>query len=97
MSDNSVDSSPGGLRTVSDLILTPPNDIAKKKRKPLSEIQRIIGIVCKEVAQEARNSRRFTPAQDECFTTGDSILDGCLGGGVRTGMVWELCGERCAS
>lgn len=32
---------------------------------------------------------------DAVFTTGDETLDEALGGGFRTGMVWEVCGERC--
>jgi len=27
-------------------------------------------------------------------TTGDSTLDDVLGGGIRTGMIWEVVGER---
>lgn len=35
--------------------------------------------------------------EDEKFTTGDVVLDKALGGGIRTGMVWEVVGERYAS
>ena len=31
---------------------------------------------------------------DEKFSTGDAILDIALEGGIRTGMVWEIVGER---
>ena len=31
---------------------------------------------------------------DAKFSTGDAILDIALEGGVRTGMVWEIVGER---
>ena len=34
--------------------------------------------------------------EDEYFTTGDVVLDRALGGGIRTGMVWEVVGERYA-
>ena len=27
------------------------------------------------------------------FTTGDKLLDQALGGGIRTGLLWEFCGE----
>ena len=33
----------------------------------------------------------------EHFTTGDTVIDAALGGGIRTGMVWELLGERYSS
>jgi DNA repair protein RAD57 len=32
----------------------------------------------------------------ETITTGDDGLDLALGGGVRTGMIWEVVGERLA-
>lgn len=31
---------------------------------------------------------------DELFSTGDTTLDQALGGGIRTGMLWEIVGER---
>lgn len=31
------------------------------------------------------------------LTTGDAVLDRALGGGIRTGIVWELVGERYVS
>lgn len=34
------------------------------------------------------------PTRAETFTTGSEVLDGMLGGGLRTGMVWEVVGER---
>jgi RecA/RadA recombinase len=30
----------------------------------------------------------------ELITTGDTMLDEMLGGGIRVGMVWEFVGER---
>ena len=35
-----------------------------------------------------------TEPLDEIFSTGDYILDQALGGGIRTGMLWEIVGER---
>jgi len=34
-------------------------------------------------------------AEGDDFTTGDPRLDDALGGGIRTGMIWEVAGERC--
>lgn len=31
---------------------------------------------------------------NEAFTSGDEHLDKVLGGGIRTGMLWEIAGER---
>ena len=34
------------------------------------------------------------PTCAETFTTGSEVLDSMLGSGLRTGMVWEVVGER---
>ncbi|KAJ2917639.1 hypothetical protein MD484_g2769, partial [Candolleomyces efflorescens] len=38
----------------------------------------------------------LTEPLDEIFTTGDTVLDQALGGGIRTGMLWEIVGESSA-
>ncbi|KAJ2933983.1 hypothetical protein H1R20_g3114, partial [Candolleomyces eurysporus] len=38
----------------------------------------------------------LTEPLDEIFSTGDHILDQALGGGIRTGMLWEIVGESSA-
>ena len=29
--------------------------------------------------------------ESNTFTTGDAVLNGAMGGGVRTGIIWEVC------
>jgi DNA repair protein RAD57 len=36
----------------------------------------------------------LTEPLDDIFSTGDTTLDQALGGGIRTGMLWEIVGER---
>ena len=79
---------------MSDLVLNPPNDVARKLRVPLSEVQKLVQIVCEEVAQQLHDELQSQSHLDACFTTGDEILDEAVGGGIRTSMVWEVCGER---
>ncbi|RXW21028.1 hypothetical protein EST38_g4839 [Candolleomyces aberdarensis] len=38
----------------------------------------------------------LTEPLDEIFSTGNHILDQALGGGIRTGMLWEIVGESSA-
>lgn len=59
------------------------------------EIQNIIDIVCKERIHDPQSlAGGGVPRDGESFTTGDIDLDSALGGGVRTGMVWEIVGQR---
>jgi DNA repair protein RAD57 len=50
--------------------------------------------VCKERCKPVRLLEHVVQEGNEVFTTGDSQLDNALGGGIRTGMVWEIVGER---
>lgn len=85
----------GNFKQLSDVILTPPSDVSKRLRVSLSEAQSIIENVCKELAKASlRVSNIGEITADDKFTTGDAYLDGVIGGGIRTSMVWEVSGER---
>ncbi|KAJ8457077.1 hypothetical protein ONZ51_g11746 [Trametes cubensis] len=84
----------GKLQTVSDLLLMKPADAAKKCRIPVKEIEILIDLVCKELAPQPQTLRDVADLGEEKFTTGDSHIDDVLGGGVRTGMLWEISGEN---
>ncbi|EJD02087.1 P-loop containing nucleoside triphosphate hydrolase protein [Fomitiporia mediterranea MF3/22] len=81
------------FKGLSDIVLTPPGEIAKRLRTSLSEAQAIIENVCKEVASSVDIRNLLEEVGDDKFTTGDAVLDRVIGGGIRTGMVWELVGE----
>ena len=57
----------------------------------------IVGIVCKELYQPPSPLREVANLGTEAFTTGDDFVDKVLGGGLRTGMLWEICGEKYAT
>jgi hypothetical protein len=82
---------------VSDLLVLSSQDIGRRCRISLHEAQEIVNIVLDELQTPLLLSldRRDLP-QDETITTGDSILDKILGGGVRTRKLWEITGERCS-
>ena len=79
---------------MADVILTPPGVIAKRLKSSLNEIQSVIESLCKELAQASLRVGGIEECADDKFTTGDAVLDRVVGGGIRTGMVWELAGER---
>ncbi|CAA7269348.1 unnamed protein product [Cyclocybe aegerita] len=87
----------GNFRTVTDLLSNTVQDIAKKCKASPLEIKRIVEKVLD--ATPYHHISRLDNLQDESeekFTTGDIILDAALGGGIRTGMVWEVVGESAA-
>lgn len=77
-----------------DLVLSNPMDIAKKLKMSLADTQVIIDSVCKELAPRSNSVKELDRERSDKFTTGDPGLDATIGGGIRTGMVWELVGER---
>ncbi|KAH0830479.1 P-loop containing nucleoside triphosphate hydrolase protein [Lanmaoa asiatica] len=86
----------GGFREISDVLLATASDISRACKIPPHEANKIISLICREHAQPLRPLQAFLPGTDESFTTGDSELDSILGGGVTTGMVWEVVGESAA-
>lgn len=51
---------------------------------------------CKGVFESPACLEVRVPDTAEIFTSGDKDLDNALAGGIGTGMVWEIAGERCA-
>ncbi|KAH9946299.1 P-loop containing nucleoside triphosphate hydrolase protein [Epithele typhae] len=84
----------GKVQTVADLLLKSSADTAKKCRITLKEVQTITDIVCGELEQPPQPLSEAIGIGEGVFTTGDAAVDACLGGGIRTGMLWEICGEN---
>lgn len=85
----------GKVLTLSDLLLTTPSIISKQCRINIAEVQNIIDTVCEKHSHLSEPlSKQYSRCDDELFTTGDGELDNALGGGIRTGMVWEIVGQR---
>ncbi|KAK2460562.1 hypothetical protein APHAL10511_007032 [Amanita phalloides] len=84
----------GGIHTVAQLLFTSPQDVARKCRISPIEFKAIIDIVCRERGDFRLHYLDDIKSEgDEMFSTGDVDIDLALGGGVRTGMVWEIVGE----
>ncbi|KAJ3997960.1 P-loop containing nucleoside triphosphate hydrolase protein [Lentinula boryana] len=88
----------GQITTLSDLILTPAQDIARKCRVSPLEITAIVDIVCRAHFIHAPTLEELlsSPNLFGICTSGDVRLDTALGGGFRTGMIWEVVGESAA-
>ncbi|KAI0684270.1 P-loop containing nucleoside triphosphate hydrolase protein [Cytidiella melzeri] len=87
----------GNILTVSDLLVLSPQDIVKRCRIAHSEAQEIISLIFDGLSSPPllNLDHRDLP-HDDVITTGDSILDRALGGGVRTRKLWEITGESAA-
>ena len=79
---------------VEDLLLASPTDIARKSHVADQVVDRILDTVCRALTQQPRSLKDVQHEGNEKFTSGDERLDNALGGGIRTGMVWEVVGER---
>ena len=90
-----IESLSGQLFTVADVLLLSVTDLAKRCRVVASEAKDIVDTICSELRPELRSLEDSGLQRDECFTTGFKVLDRALGGGLRTGKVWEIVGERC--
>ena len=87
--------STGNVQTVADLLLNTPQEIAKRCKTSPLEIKRITNAVLNAIPLHKLNILESVAHDgDEKFSTGDVILDNALEGGMRTGMVWEIVGER---
>ena len=84
----------GGYKDLSDLLLSTPSDISRSTRIIPSEVITILEAACRECASPIMTIRDLPLDGEEKFTTGDAELDSMLGGGIRTGMLWEVVGER---
>ena len=86
----------GKIFTVEDLLLSSPQEVAHKCKTEPSTVEGMIQYMYDNVTPRQIRRLKEIEAEGEEFTTGDSRLDEALGGGIRTGMVWEVAGERCA-
>ncbi|OAX33723.1 hypothetical protein K503DRAFT_786299 [Rhizopogon vinicolor AM-OR11-026] len=84
----------GGYKDLSDLLLNSPSDISRTTRIPPQDVTRILEAVCRECASPIHKIKDLPLEGEEKITTGDAELDSMLGGGIRTGMLWEVVGER---
>lgn len=83
----------GGFVTVSDVLLFPLSDISKRCRLSPHAVQAIVDSIAQALARPPSILRDVMHNGSELITTGDTILDGMLGGGIKVGMVWEFVGE----
>ncbi|KAG2146951.1 P-loop containing nucleoside triphosphate hydrolase protein [Suillus bovinus] len=86
----------GGYKNLSDLLLSNPSDISRTTRIAPLEVTRILEVAYRERAAPINKIKDLPMEGEEKFTTGDAELDSMLGGGIRTGMLWEVVGESAA-
>ncbi|CAK5279544.1 unnamed protein product [Mycena citricolor] len=85
----------GNVLTVSNLILLSVPDLGRRCRISPLEAKAILEVVCLNSAPRAVSLEESSNVE-QMISTGDSQIDTALGGGIRTGMVWEVFGESAA-
>lgn len=75
--------------------MAPLQDVTRKCRISVSEVRAIVESLCdsEPTVFLPRRLDNIDRGEERC-TTGDTYLDEALGGGIRTGMIWEVFGER---
>lgn len=84
---------PAGLLRISDFLFAAPSDLARTARLHINDINFILD---KIILSHAPKPRQLSDVFQESFqriTTGDDVIDKALGGGIRTGLIYELVGE----
>jgi DNA repair protein RAD57 len=82
-----------GISKTSEMWTYEPSELAKKLKVTEVELQATLDVLCAEMAPKPRRVSEFPVNIPSHFTTGDMLLDKALNGGVRAGMVTEICGE----
>ncbi len=75
------------------MLIPSTEDIAKRTRLGVSEVERITQLISQEILEPPRSVFEERSLGSQKFTTGDADLDHLLGGGIRTGVIWEVAGE----
>lgn len=80
----------------SEVITAAPQDVLKRlKLADIQQVNRLVQTLCQDVAPAAKRLSDVANEDDRNWiTTGDPEVDRLLGGGVRTGVITEVCGER---
>lgn len=80
----------------SEVITAAPQDVLKRlKLADIQQVNRLVQTLCQDVAPTAKRLSDVADEDDRNWiTTGDPEVDRLLGGGVRTGVITEVCGER---
>ncbi|KAL0947189.1 hypothetical protein HGRIS_013313 [Hohenbuehelia grisea] len=88
----------GNVEGLESLLLHAPNDVARKCKASVAEIQAILATLCIASSHPLKTLEELETQHDDraTFTTGDITLDAALGGGIETSMVWEVVGESAA-
>ncbi|KAI0303391.1 P-loop containing nucleoside triphosphate hydrolase protein, partial [Multifurca ochricompacta] len=82
-----------GFLTVSDVLLSSISDISRRCRLAPQVVQEIVDSIARALDRPPSLLRDVIRDGSEVVTTGDTLLDQMLGGGIRVGMIWELAGE----
>jgi DNA repair protein RAD57 len=87
---------PADYIEASEIINAAPQDVLRKlKYAEIQQVNQIVQVLCQDVAPKSQPIGQLIEEDlQNWITTGDEGLDRLLGGGIRTGLITEVCGER---
>jgi RecA/RadA recombinase len=69
--------------------------LRKLKYTDIQQVSRLVQTLCHDVAPSSSTIRDIIDEDNRNWiSTGDPGVDQLLGGGIRTGVITEVCGER---
>jgi DNA repair protein RAD57 len=74
------------------VLVLPPQDLARKLQ--VADAQDIIDAISHAIASPPVVIDSSYTSTSESISTGDDAFDALLGGGIVTGAIWEVVGER---
>ncbi|KAK7023755.1 RAD51b protein [Favolaschia claudopus] len=86
----------GNVRTLADVVLLSIKELSTRCKISPLEATTIFNTICSTNSPQIIPLSHPTRAQQQIYSTGDTHLDAALGGGFRTGMVWEIFGQSAA-
>lgn len=80
----------------SEIVNAAPSDVLRKlKYADIQQVNEIVQVLCQDVAPKSHTiGCMIEEDHQNWITTGDDGIDKLLGGGIRTGLITEVCGER---
>jgi hypothetical protein len=81
-----------GLLTPLDVLVLPHQELARKLH--VVDARHIIDAISRAIAPQPVIIDNSFKSTAESISTGDDAFDALLGGGITTGAIWEVVGER---
>jgi DNA repair protein RAD57 len=85
----------GNFTDIEDILDANPEDISSRTGMQLEQVDDLLLLIAVSLGPSpVVLSSLSVGGSQYVLSTGDAGIDHILGGGIHTGMIWELAGER---